>query len=140
MSELRDPAGLALAALTAIAARLVQPSVGMAIAAGLAVLAVKSIAAVALARSPTRRAAEPLGGLTRKEVKVARLVGLGLSNKEIASRLGGRSERTVDSHVQHIFEKLGFRSRSQIAAWASEHGLLDGRAKSASDEGRSAPK
>jgi non-specific serine/threonine protein kinase len=80
-----------------------------------------------------------MGGLTRTEVEVARLVGLGLSNKEIATRLGGRSERTADSHVQHILDKLGFRSRSQIAVWAAERGLV-GDAKSARDEGRSAPK
>jgi len=33
------------------------------------------------------------------------------------------SERTIDNHVQHIMNKLDFRSRSQIASWATERGL-----------------
>lgn len=34
------------------------------------------------------------------------------------------SERTADTHVQHILNKLGFNSRTQIAAWAVQQGLL----------------
>ena len=47
---------------------------------------------------------------------MARLVAEGLTNKEIGSRLF-ISERTVDSHVRSILNKLGFSSRAQIAAW-----------------------
>lgn len=54
--------------------------------------------------------------LTRREREVATLVALGLTNREIASRLF-ISERTAESHVEQIRGKLGFRSRSQIAAW-----------------------
>ncbi|TMD40063.1 MAG: helix-turn-helix transcriptional regulator [Chloroflexi bacterium] len=54
--------------------------------------------------------------LGRREADVARLVADGLSNKEIGGRLF-ISERTVDSHVRSILNKLGFNSRSQIAAW-----------------------
>jgi predicted ATPase/DNA-binding CsgD family transcriptional regulator len=54
--------------------------------------------------------------LGKREADVARLVADGLSNKEIGARLF-ISERTVDSHVRSIFNKLGFNSRSQIAAW-----------------------
>lgn len=43
-------------------------------------------------------------------------MALGLTNQEIASRLF-LSERTVEWHVEQIFNKLGFNSRSQIAAW-----------------------
>lgn len=48
---------------------------------------------------------------------MAGLVAEGLSNRQIASRLV-ISERTAETHVQHILTKLGFSSRSQIAAWA----------------------
>ena len=40
----------------------------------------------------------------------------GLSNKQIGTRLF-ISERTVDSHVRNILNKLGFNSRAQIAGW-----------------------
>jgi DNA-binding NarL/FixJ family response regulator len=54
--------------------------------------------------------------LGRRELDVARLVAEGLTNKEIGTRLF-ISERTVDSHVRSILNKLGFGSRAQIAAW-----------------------
>lgn len=54
--------------------------------------------------------------LTRRETEIARLVGEGLTNKEIAARLV-ISQRTAEAHVEHILSKLGFRSRAQIAAW-----------------------
>ena len=55
-------------------------------------------------------------GLTRRERQVADLLAEGLSNKEIASRLV-ISRRTAESHVEHILTKLGFTSRTQVAAW-----------------------
>lgn len=58
------------------------------------------------------------GLLARREADVARLVADGLSNKQIGTRLF-ISERTVDSHVRNILNKLGFNSRAQIAAWIS---------------------
>ncbi len=58
-------------------------------------------------------AAGPLG---KREADVARLVADGLTNKQIGTRLF-ISERTVDSHVRNILNKLGFNSRAQIAAW-----------------------
>jgi DNA-binding CsgD family transcriptional regulator len=56
------------------------------------------------------------GPLTRRESEIAGLVAQGLSNREIASQLV-ISERTAEAHVEHILTKLGFRSRTQIAAW-----------------------
>ncbi len=47
---------------------------------------------------------------------LARLVAEGLSNHVIAQRLH-LSSRTAENHVQHVLNKLGFDSRSQIAAW-----------------------
>jgi DNA-binding NarL/FixJ family response regulator len=56
--------------------------------------------------------------LSPRELEVARLVGRGLTNKQIGQTLYV-SERTAENHVQHILTKLGLRNRSQIAAWAS---------------------
>jgi predicted ATPase/DNA-binding CsgD family transcriptional regulator len=56
--------------------------------------------------------------LGRREQEVAALVAEGLSNKEIASRLF-LSERTVESHVSHILNRLGLSSRVQIASWVA---------------------
>ena len=57
--------------------------------------------------------------LTRREREVAELVADGLGNREIAERLY-LSKRTVDSHVEHVFTKLGFSSRAQLTAWVLE--------------------
>jgi DNA-binding CsgD family transcriptional regulator len=56
------------------------------------------------------------GLLGKREADVARLVADGLSNKQIGAKLF-ISERTVDSHVRNILNKLGFNSRAQIAGW-----------------------
>ncbi len=56
------------------------------------------------------------GLLGKREADVARLVADGLTNKQIGTRLF-ISERTVDSHVRSVLNKLGFSSRAQIAAW-----------------------
>ncbi len=59
--------------------------------------------------------------LAKREAEVARLIAEGLSNKQIGARLF-ISERTVDSHVRSILNKLGFNSRAQIAGWVSAAG------------------
>ena len=56
--------------------------------------------------------------LSPRELEVARLVGRGLTNKQIGQNLYV-SERTAENHVQHILTKLGLRNRTQIAAWAT---------------------
>src|SRR5207244_1796051 len=55
------------------------------------------------------QATAPLGN---REAEVAQLVAEGLSNKDIGARLF-ISERTVDSHIRSILNKLGFNSRAQ---------------------------
>jgi DNA-binding CsgD family transcriptional regulator len=84
----------------------------------------------AAARLALREAAPPeaaasqqasAGVLGVREADVARLVADGLSNKEIGARLF-ISERTVESHVRNILNKLGFNSRAQIASWMSTAG------------------
>jgi DNA-binding CsgD family transcriptional regulator len=67
------------------------------------------------------RARLPAAGpppLSPREREVARLVGKGLTNRQIAETLYV-SERTAQNHVQHILTKLGFANRSQIAVWSS---------------------
>src|ERR1700686_79222 len=56
--------------------------------------------------------------LTRREKELAGLVAQGLTNGEIAARLF-ISERTAERHLENIRTKLGFTTRSQIAAWAA---------------------
>jgi len=46
------------------------------------------------------------------------LIGEGLTSAQIAARLR-IAERTVDSHAEHIRNKLGLHSRAQIAVWAA---------------------
>ncbi|HSS61691.1 MAG TPA: LuxR C-terminal-related transcriptional regulator [Candidatus Limnocylindrales bacterium] len=57
--------------------------------------------------------------LSRREREVAALVAEGLSNRQISDRLF-IAERTAEYHVEQIRNKLGFRSRVQIAGWFHE--------------------
>jgi non-specific serine/threonine protein kinase len=59
--------------------------------------------------------------LTRREKEIASLAADGPGNREIAERLF-LSRRTVDSHLEHIFTKLGFSSRTELASWVLENG------------------
>jgi DNA-binding NarL/FixJ family response regulator len=65
--------------------------------------------------------------LTPRELSTLRLMADGKSNKEIANDLG-ISERTVKTHLGHLFEKLGVTSRTEAVKVASRRGLvrLDG--------------
>jgi DNA-binding NarL/FixJ family response regulator len=55
---------------------------------------------------------------------VLRLLGRGLSNKEIGSKLY-ITERTARTYVSNILGKLGLASRTQAALWAVEHKLAE---------------
>jgi non-specific serine/threonine protein kinase len=57
--------------------------------------------------------------LTAREMQVGSLVEEGMTNAEIARRLK-IAERTVDAHLEHIRNKLGLRTRAQIAVWAHD--------------------
>jgi pimeloyl-ACP methyl ester carboxylesterase/DNA-binding CsgD family transcriptional regulator len=55
-------------------------------------------------------------GLTARQTEVAALVADGLTNRELADQLS-ITERSAESHLERIRLRLGFRSRSQVAAW-----------------------
>ena len=88
-------------------------SLHVAVAEALGTLAAKAVPPVRPAQS---------GPLTPREMEVAGLVALGLSNRQIARRLF-ISEHTAATHIQHILAKLGFSSRAQIATWAVQQGI-----------------
>jgi predicted ATPase/pimeloyl-ACP methyl ester carboxylesterase/DNA-binding CsgD family transcriptional regulator len=69
--------------------------------------------------SVSARRSDPL---TPREREVALLLARGLTNRQIAEELV-ISAATAERHVVNIFNKLGFHSRSQLAAWVVEQGL-----------------
>ena len=75
----------------------------------------------ALSESETE-AQDHTGPLSRRERDVAKLVAAGMTNRQIGERLF-ISSRTVDGHVERIRNRLGVRSRTEVATWAVEHGL-----------------
>jgi len=95
---------------------------------------VKAVRAVHAGRSYLHGAAgdavaaalhDPRGadGLTPREREVIRLISEGLSNKQIAQRLG-IAERTAKFHVRQIMSKLGADNRAQAVALATRRRML----------------
>jgi two-component system, NarL family, response regulator NreC len=74
------------------------------------------------ARMAAERAGPP-DDLSARELEVLGLIALGYTNGEIASRLY-LSVRTVESHRAHIQQKTQRSSRSELVAYAREHGLV----------------
>jgi DNA-binding NarL/FixJ family response regulator len=62
---------------------------------------------------------EPPTVLTRRQLDIARLIADDLSNRQIAARLF-LSERTVETHITNILNKLGLNSRVQLTRWLAE--------------------
>ena len=71
-------------------------------------------------------ASAPPSSLTQREHQIATLVASGRSNKAIAGELS-ISPTTAARHVANIMAKLGFNSRTQIAAWIAEKPQEPGR-------------
>lgn len=67
--------------------------------------------------------AERPAGLSEREVQVLRLIAVGHTNREIATRLG-ISAKTVGAHVEHIYDKAGVGSRAAATLFAAQHGLI----------------
>jgi predicted ATPase/class 3 adenylate cyclase/DNA-binding CsgD family transcriptional regulator len=80
----------------------------------------EAIAFVQRGRGERKRPATGWASLTPTELDVVRLVGEGLSNKDIAARLFV-SPRTAESHLSHVYSKLGLSSRVQLAQEATRH-------------------
>jgi DNA-binding NarL/FixJ family response regulator len=75
-------------------------------------------------RTNKDRADEPVEPLTEREKDVLRLLGQGMSNKDIGATLF-ITERTARTYVSNILGKLGLASRTQAALWAREHKLSE---------------
>ena len=81
-------------------------------------------AVLAAAGHQVRRRPAMVAGLTEREAEVLALLVRGWSNKQIAGRLS-ITARTVGSHVEHIYAKIGVTTRGAAAMFAMRHGLVD---------------
>jgi HD-GYP domain-containing protein (c-di-GMP phosphodiesterase class II) len=74
-------------------------------------------------RAPLGRRQQNPGGLTRREVDVLRLAARGMTTREIADRLY-ISPKTADHHIQHIYGKIGVKTRAAASLWAMQHTVV----------------
>jgi DNA-binding NarL/FixJ family response regulator len=126
-----DEVGYVRAALSAgVAGYLLKTALGeelvgavRAVASGVSVL--DPSLSEALSGAAPRVGGPGFTALTSRELEVVRLVAQGLSNKAIAATLS-ISPRTVEGHLNHIFEKVGARSRAALVRYAMDHGLAVG--------------
>ena len=72
--------------------------------------------------TPGGEPADATSGLSPREIEVMHLVVQGLTNREIAQRLG-IGEVTVKTHNQRLFEKLGVRNRTELVARVLSGGM-----------------
>ena len=88
---------------------------------GAALSTTEAIAYALRGRGERKRPSTGWGSLTPTELDVVRLVHDGLPNKDIATRMFV-SPRTVQTHLRHVYNKLGLTSRVQLAQEAARHG------------------
>jgi DNA-binding NarL/FixJ family response regulator len=86
---------------------------------------------------------DPVAVLSPRELETLRYLACGLTNREIASRLG-ISVKTIDTHRGHVLKKLNLRNNADLTRFAIEHGLCDldaqmERPTMGRDNGRSSP-
>jgi DNA-binding NarL/FixJ family response regulator len=65
-----------------------------------------------------------LSDLTPRELEILQLLLTGKTNKEIPKEIF-ISERTVEFHLDHIYTKIGMRSRMMAGIWAIEHRIAE---------------
>jgi DNA-binding CsgD family transcriptional regulator len=87
---------------------------------GAALSTEEAIAYAQRGRGQRRRPTNGWASLTPTELDVVRLVSEGLANNDIATRLFV-SPRTVQSHLTHVYTKLGLSSRVQLVQEAARH-------------------
>jgi DNA-binding CsgD family transcriptional regulator len=87
---------------------------------GAALSTEEAIAYAQRGRGERKRPSTGWASLTPAELDVVRLVSAGLGNKDIATRLFV-SPRTVETHLTHVYTKLGLASRVQLAQEAARH-------------------
>jgi len=89
-------------------------------------LTMSSARALEYALDEGKLEAEPAahaGPLSRREREVVAMVAGGMTNRQIADRLF-IAERTAEGHVERIRNKLGVRSRTEVATWAIQHEIV----------------
>ena len=87
---------------------------------GAALSTAEAIAYARRGRGQRKRPSSGWASLTPTELEVVRLVSEGLVNNDVAARLF-ISPRTVQTHLTHVYSKLGLTSRVQLAQEAARH-------------------
>lgn len=82
-----------------------------------------TVRAVLVASGQAAPAVERPDGLTVREAEVLTLIARGLQTKQVAGRLD-LSPKTVDSHIQNAYRKIGVSTRAAATLYAMEHGLI----------------
>lgn len=85
--------------------------------------AVRAVLDVAGQRKRRPRA-DQVAGLSEREIEVLRLIARGMTKRQAAQALT-ISERTVDHHIRHIYNKIGVSTRAAATLFAMQHHLLE---------------